>query len=145
MWNGSFSLITARGVPPVEENASHLIAIAAAVSAGHSSSETALPPPTVLFVKATRQTLSNVLSTNGKVEPVDYVDVRVESPGLVKQVLVHNGDSVRKDQVLAQLSEPGLQQELEGAIAREVSGTRRSANAPGRRQKFRYQPKSRAV
>ena len=76
--------------------------------------------PTVLFVKTTRQTLSNVLSTNGKVEPADYMEVRVESPGLVKQVLVHNGDSVRKDQVLARLSEPGLQQELEGALAREA-------------------------
>ena len=76
--------------------------------------------PAVLFVKTTRQTLSNVLSTNGKVEPADYMEVRVESPGLVKQILVHNGDSVHKDQVLAQLSEPGLQQELEGAIAREA-------------------------
>ena len=53
--------------------------------------------PTVPFVKTTRQTLSNQLSTNGKVEPADYMEVRVESPGLVKQVLVHNGDSVRKD------------------------------------------------
>jgi len=76
--------------------------------------------PTVLFAKTARQTLSNVLSTNGKVEPADYIDVRVESPGLVKQVLVHNGDLVRKDQVLAQLSEPGQQQELEAAIAREA-------------------------
>src|ERR1700684_2611890 len=76
--------------------------------------------PTVLFAKTTRQTLSNVLSTNGKVEPADYVEVRVESPGLVKQVFVHDGDSVRKDQILAQLSEPGLQQELEGALAREA-------------------------
>lgn len=76
--------------------------------------------PTILFAKTTRQTLSNVLSTNGKVEPVEYMDVRVESAGLVKQVLVHNGDSVRKGQVLAQLSEPGLQQELDAAVAREA-------------------------
>jgi HlyD family secretion protein len=69
--------------------------------------------PSVSFVKATRQTISNVVSTNGKVEPVDYVDVRVETPGLVKNVLVHAGDSVSKDQILAQLSEPGLEQELE--------------------------------
>jgi HlyD family secretion protein len=76
--------------------------------------------PAVSFVKATRQTISNVLSTNGKVEPVDYVDVRVETPGLVKSVLVHAGDSVSKDQILAQLSEPDLEQELEVATAREA-------------------------
>lgn len=76
--------------------------------------------PAVSFVKATRQTISNVISTNGKVEPEDYIDVRVEMPGLVKNVLVHAGDSVSKDQILAQLSEPGLEQELEAATAREA-------------------------
>jgi HlyD family secretion protein len=76
--------------------------------------------PAVSFVKATRQTISNVLSTNGRVEPVDYIDVRVETPGLVKRVLVHAGDSVAKDQILAQLSEPDLEQQLEVATAREA-------------------------
>lgn len=76
--------------------------------------------PVVTFAKTTRQTLSNMLSTNGKVEPVDYMEVRVETPGLVKQVLVHAGDSVRKNQLLAQLTEPGLQQELDAALAREA-------------------------
>jgi HlyD family secretion protein len=76
--------------------------------------------PPVPFAKTTREKISNVLSTNGKVEPAEYVDARVESPGLVKQLLVHAGDSVRKDQVLAELSEPGLQQELDAAIAREA-------------------------
>jgi HlyD family secretion protein len=76
--------------------------------------------PTVPFVKTTRHTISNVLSTNGKVEPAEYVDVRVESPGLVKRVLVHAGDSVRSDQVLAELTETGLQQELDAVLAREA-------------------------
>jgi len=76
--------------------------------------------PTVAFAKTTREKISNVLSTNGKVEPAVYIDVRVESSGLVRQLLVHAGDSVRKDQVLAELSEPGLQQELDAALAREA-------------------------
>lgn len=76
--------------------------------------------PQVPFAKATRQTISNILSTNGKVEPNEYVEVRIESPGLVKRVLVHSGDSVRKGQVLAEISEPGLQQELDAAAAREA-------------------------
>ena len=91
-------------------------------------------------MKATRQTISNVLSTNGKVEPVDYVDVRVETPGLVKKVLVHTGDSVSKDQVLAQLSEPGLEQELEAATAREAQARADLQTLAGGRPEFRYQP-----
>jgi HlyD family secretion protein len=77
-------------------------------------------PPQVVFTKATRETISNVLSTNGKVEPIDYVEVHVETPGLVKSVRVHNGDTVRKGQVLAELSEPGLDEELAAANAREA-------------------------
>jgi HlyD family secretion protein len=76
--------------------------------------------PQIPFAKATRQTISNVLSTNGKVEPADYIEVRVESPGLVKRITVHAGDAVRKGQVLAELSEPDLQQELDAAMAREA-------------------------
>jgi HlyD family secretion protein len=76
--------------------------------------------PSVTFSKATRQDISSILSTNGKVEPVDYMDVRVETSGLVKNVLVHAGDSVSKNQILAQLSEPGLEQELAAVTAREA-------------------------
>ena len=76
--------------------------------------------PVVPFAKAARATISNTLSTNGKVEPVDFTEVRVETAGLVKRLLVHAGDNVRRDQVLAELSEPGLQQELDVAQAREA-------------------------
>jgi HlyD family secretion protein len=77
-------------------------------------------PISVSFIKPVRETISNTLSTNGKVEPAEYQEVRVESPGLVKRVLVHAGDTVRKDQVIAEISEPGLQQELDAALAREA-------------------------
>jgi HlyD family secretion protein len=76
--------------------------------------------PRVPFAKATRVTISNTLSTNGKVEPIEYVDVRVQEPGLVKRVLVHNGDTVREGQVLAELSQTGLAQDLAAAEAREA-------------------------
>ncbi|HWF08276.1 MAG TPA: efflux RND transporter periplasmic adaptor subunit [Bryobacteraceae bacterium] len=76
--------------------------------------------PQVAFLKPARETISNTLSTNGKVEPVEYQEVRVESPGLVKRVTVHAGDAVRTGQVIAEISEPGLQQELDAATAREA-------------------------
>ncbi len=75
---------------------------------------------TVPFARASRQTISNVLSTNGKVEPAEHEEARAETAALVKRVLVHAGDAVRKDQVLAELSEPGLDQELDAAMAREA-------------------------
>jgi HlyD family secretion protein len=95
-----------------------VLALAAALSAWFFLKRSDVPQ--IAFAKATRATISNVLSTNGKVEPEAYIDVRVEVPGLVRQVLVHAGDAVRKDQVLAEISEPGLQQELEAATAREA-------------------------
>jgi len=95
-----------------------IVVLAAALSAWFYLKRSSHPP--VSFAKATREKISNVLSTNGKVEPAEYVDVRVESSGLVKRLLVRAGDSVRKDQILAELSEPGLQQELDAATAREA-------------------------
>jgi HlyD family secretion protein len=74
--------------------------------------------PQVPFAKATRQTISNTLSTNGKVEPSQFVDVRVDAPGLVSALPVHAGDNVRKGQLLAQLSRPGGAEELAAAEAR---------------------------
>lgn len=76
--------------------------------------------PRVPFAKATRETISNTLSTNGKVEPIEYVDVHVQEPGLVKRVLVHNGDAVREGQPLAELSQTGLAEDLSAAEAREA-------------------------
>ncbi|HWE51239.1 MAG TPA: efflux RND transporter periplasmic adaptor subunit [Bryobacteraceae bacterium] len=76
--------------------------------------------PQVAFAKTTRETISNILSTNGKVEPLSYMDVRVELRGLVKRVAVHLGDTVKKGQVIAEISQPGLREEIEGAEAREA-------------------------
>jgi HlyD family secretion protein len=75
-------------------------------------------PPTVQFVKASRETISSVLSTNGKVEPIEYVEVRVEAQGLVRRVPVHLGDTVRAGQVLAELSQPGTEEDLQASEAR---------------------------
>lgn len=95
-----------------------VLALAAAFTIWFFTKRTSVMP--VPFAKTTRETISNVLSTNGKVEPADYVEVRVETAGLVRRVFVHAGDAVRKDQVLAELTEPGLQQELDAAMAREA-------------------------
>ena len=94
------------------------IAVAAALAIWGSGSKSGAPR--VPFVRVTRATISNVLSTNGKVEPFNYVDVRVDAAGLVKKVLVHEGQLVRTGQVIAELSNPGLAQELDAEKAREA-------------------------
>lgn len=97
-----------------------LILILAVAAAAYWVIQKRSEPPQVPFAKATRAALSNVVSTNGKVEPIDYVEVRVEAPGLVTRVLVQNGGSVAKDQVLAELSTPGLADEIAAGSAREA-------------------------
>jgi HlyD family secretion protein len=97
-----------------------LIVIVAVAAAAYWIIQKRSEPPQVPFVKATRTALSSVVATNGKVEPIDYVEVRVETPGLVNRVLVRNGGAVAKDQVLAELSTPGLADEIAAASAREA-------------------------
>jgi HlyD family secretion protein len=74
--------------------------------------------PSVAFAKVTRETIASTLSTNGKVEPIEYVDVRVETSGLVKRVLIHLGDAVRAGQAIAVLSQPGAAEDLQVSEAR---------------------------
>ena len=76
--------------------------------------------PEVVFARPVRQTISSTLSTNGKVEPIEYIDVRSEVSGLVARVLVHQGDAVRAGQPLARLSQPGLAEDLQASEARDA-------------------------
>ena len=75
-------------------------------------------PPRIVFSKATRETISSLLSTNGKVEPIEYVDVRAEASGLVRRVPARLGDSVRAGQLLAELSQPGVSEDTQASEAR---------------------------
>jgi HlyD family secretion protein len=75
-------------------------------------------PPQVPFAKVIRETLVSTLPTNGKVEPIEWQAVRVEQAGLVSKVPVQEGQAVSQGDVLATLSETGLQADLEAAGAR---------------------------
>ena len=60
-------------------------------------------PPEVEFVKVTRERLTSSLSTNGKVEPIEWMPVRSERSGLITQVLVSRGQQVTQGQPLVEL------------------------------------------
>jgi HlyD family secretion protein len=74
--------------------------------------------PSMAFAKVTRETISSTLSTNGKVEPIEYVDVRAEASGRVRRVFVKLGDTVRAGQTIAELSQPGTAEDLQVSEAR---------------------------
>jgi HlyD family secretion protein len=60
-------------------------------------------PPGVIFTRATRETLVSSLSTNGKVEPIEWMPVRSERAGVVTRILVSRGQFVRKGAPLVEL------------------------------------------
>jgi HlyD family secretion protein len=61
------------------------------------------PPPEVNFTKAARETLVSSLSTNGKVEPIEWMPVRSERAGVITRVSVSKGQFVRKGDPLVEL------------------------------------------
>ncbi len=75
-------------------------------------------PPEVPFAKVKRERLISTLSTNGRVEPIEWAPVRAERPGLVERVFVERGQRVHKGEPLAELSAREAKADLAAAEAR---------------------------
>ncbi|SPE33422.1 Efflux transporter, RND family, MFP subunit [Candidatus Sulfopaludibacter sp. SbA3] len=75
-------------------------------------------PPEVKFTRARRQTLVSTLPTNGKAEPIEWQAVRTAAAGLVSRVPVQGGQTVAAGAVLAELTDPSLQADIEAAQAK---------------------------
>jgi len=75
-------------------------------------------PPKVSFARAKRQTLISNLPTNGKAEPSDWQSARAETSGVVSAVPVEDGQIVAKGAVLATISDPAIQAEIDSAEAK---------------------------
>src|SRR5580700_8961183 len=80
------------------------IAIVAAVVllASFMSREPAVP---VRAVNAQRGTIRSLVSTNGKVEPLQNFEAHAPVGTTVKKLLVHEGDHVKEGQLLVQLND----------------------------------------
>jgi HlyD family secretion protein len=74
--------------------------------------------PKINFVRVRRTTLISNLPTNGKVEPFEWQAIRAERSGIIAGVAVHDGQSVRKEEIIATISDPSLEAELETTEAR---------------------------
>ena len=75
-------------------------------------------PPSVTFVRVRRETLVSTLPTNGKAEPFQWEAVRSQTEGLVNRVDVVEGQAVNKGAVLAVISDPSKQADVDAAQAK---------------------------
>lgn len=74
----------------------------------------------VVLVRAetvTRQTISSVITTNGRVEPVQNFEAHAQAQVMVKRVLVHEGDTVKSGQLLIQLDDADARAQSAKALA----------------------------
>lgn len=67
--------------------------------------------------KVVRQDIANIISTNGKIEPVNNFEAHAPAPASVKQVLVNEGDHVKPGQLLVQLDDADAQSQAARALA----------------------------
>lgn len=75
-------------------------------------------PPEVGFVKVRQEPLVSAVSTNGKVEPLEYAAVRSERDGAVLRVRVEKGEVVAKGAVIAELDATVAKADLASAETR---------------------------
>jgi len=75
---------------------------------------------TVIAVRAenvARQSISSVISTNGKIEPVNNFEAHAPAPATVKRILVNEGDSVKAGQLILQLDDADARAQAAKAMA----------------------------
>jgi HlyD family secretion protein len=75
-------------------------------------------PPEVGFVKAKQEPLVSAVSTNGKVEPLEFAAIRAEREGAVPRVRIEKGQAVAKGAVVAELDAAAARADLASAEAR---------------------------
>jgi len=74
--------------------------------------------PEVHFSKVADKRIESTISTNGKVDPYDWAAARAEAPGVVREISVQRGATVKAGQTLVGLDTTSAQAELAAAEAR---------------------------
>lgn len=95
-------------------------------------------PPKVSFARVKRQTLVSTLPTNGKAEPSVWQAVRAETAGVVSRAPVEDGQTVAAGAVMAGITDPALQAEIDAAQAKlnEARANLASQEAGGKPAEF---------
>jgi HlyD family secretion protein len=95
-----------------------IVAIAAAGFGIWSLMKWRNQPPAVEFVKIERRRIVELLTTNGKIEPVDWSAARAEAAGPVERILIQKGQTVAQGAPLVELDAKETRAALESAEAR---------------------------
>ena len=75
-------------------------------------------PPEAPFARVTRETIVSSISTNGKVEPIEWAAARAGRSGIVQKIFVHRGQTVREDEPLVALDSAQMEASVAEAQAR---------------------------
>lgn len=67
--------------------------------------------------RAVRGPISNTITTNGKIEPIDNFQAHAPAPTTVKRILVREGDHVKAGQLLLQLDDADARAQAAKALA----------------------------
>ena len=74
-------------------------------------------PVEVPFAKASRETITSALTTNGKVEPIEWASARAERSGVIQKIFAQRGQEVAKGAALVQLDVTAAGSQLAAADA----------------------------
>ena len=74
-------------------------------------------PVEVPFAKAARETITSALTTNGKVEPIEWASARAERSGVIQKIFAQRGQEVAKGAALVQLDVTAAGSQLAAADA----------------------------
>jgi HlyD family secretion protein len=75
-------------------------------------------PAEIPFAKVVRETIISAVSTNGKVEPIDWAPARAERSGPVVAILIERGKHVEQDSALVEIDASEAKADLASAEAR---------------------------
>lgn len=75
-------------------------------------------PPEIPFTKVVRESIVSSVSTNGKVEPIDWAPARAERSGPVVAIHVERGKHVEQDAPLVEIDASDAQADLASAQSR---------------------------
>jgi HlyD family secretion protein len=89
------------------------------------------PPPAIPIVELSRSDVSQTISSNGKVEPMDPFIARAEFPTFVSKVSATEGQPVRRGQLILTLDASDIQSQLAQARADLITAQMSLRNAQG--------------
>jgi HlyD family secretion protein len=95
-----------------------LLALIAVVAVVWSIVNWRRQPPDISFTKVVREPIMSTVSTNGKVEPIEWATARAERSGPVGAILIDRGKRVEQDTPLVEVDASDAKAELASAQAR---------------------------